>query len=402
MEIKAKNKLDFDYLSILNDIIENGNERDTRAGKAKSLFGKQLRIDLTEGFPLLTTKKIFTRGAIHELLWFLNKDAISSNEGFMNIKYLVENNVHIWDDDAFRWYHEWIDKNLKSLPTDSYEFYSETSNAREYWNKDDGMDKEYEWLVAMPKEFFLKFVIEDVEIRLLNGSNKKYKFGNLGRVYGAQWRDWKTPNGESIDQVQNLINKLKTNPTDRRLIISAYNVGEIDNMALPPCHVMSQFYTRELSLDERWEEYKKRIGEDSVYKDATNSWLSPQEREPLNEELERRNIPRYALSCMWSQRSCDYCVGVPINIASYALLTHMIASVVNMVPSELIGSFGDCHVYMNHIDGAIEQLSREGYENLPRLEIGGEHNSIDDFKFEDFKIIGYESDSKIKFPLNVG
>lgn len=194
----------------------------------------------------------------------------------MNIKYLVENNVHIWDDDAFRWYHEWIDNNLKSLPTDSYEFYSETSNAREYWNKDDGMDKEYEWLVAMPKEFFLKFVIEDVEIRLLDGSDKKYKFGNLGRVYGAQWRDWKTPNGDSIDQVQNLINKLKTNPTDRRLIISAYNVGEIDNMALPPCHVMSQFYTRELSLDERWEEYKKRVGEDLTYKNATNSWLSPQ------------------------------------------------------------------------------------------------------------------------------
>ena len=401
MEIKAKNKLDYDYLSILDEIMENGDERDTRAGKAKSIFGKQLRINIKDSFPILTTKKVFTKGVIHELLWFLNKSNLSPNNGYANIRYLVENNVHIWDDDAFRWYHEWIDKNLKGLPTDSYKFVMESKDDYNYWDNEDGIDKEYDWLVGMSKEFFLEFTKKGVKIETLDGS-KIYEFGSLGRVYGAQWRDWKAPNGEAIDQVKLLIEKLKANPTDRRMIISAYNVGEIPTMALPPCHVMSQFYTRKLTVKERWDEYKKRVGEDKTFKDATNPWIAPQVRSMLEAKLDDNGIPTYGISCMWTQRSADWALGVPFNVVSYALLTYMIGKLVNMIPLELIGSFGDCHIYLNQMDGVKEQLSREGYETLPSLKINGTQQSIDDFKFGDFIIEGYKSDSKIKFPLSVG
>ncbi len=298
--------VDKQYIDILRKIFDTGVEKETRAGKTKSIFGEQIKIDLKEGFPLLTTKKVFYKGVFHELLWFL--------KGETNIKYLVENGVNIWNDDAYRYF--------KTIYADS----------------------------NISKEEFLKNVINSEK-------TGNYVFGDLGPVYGKQWRSFGY-NGK--DQIMEIIEKLKTNPNDRRMLCIAYNPDKIDEMALPPCHVMFQFYTRKL------------------------------------------NDGKIGLSCMWVQRSCDFPLGVPFNIASYALLTHIIAKLVGMVPDMLIGSLGDCHIYENQIDGVVEQLNRKGYNELPQLIIHGSQNSIDDFKFDDLEIKNYKSDKSIKFPLSVG
>jgi len=370
------NNVDKQYLSLLSDIMENGVEKDTRAGRVKSLFGKQLRFDLKKGFPLLTTKKVFTKGVIHELLWFLQRP--HNSHGSMNIEYLVRNKVYIWNDDAYRWYKEWINKNIVEPHEVDYEFFvcvgdDERGNKPgfEYWI--DGANKKgnLEWLINIDKEEFIDLVIQKVEIRTNTHysyvGQKVYRFGDLGPVYGAQWRSFGYRSYKKIDQIQNIIDTLKTNPNDRRMLCVAYHPAFIKDMALPPCHVMFQFYTRELTEAE-----KKEYGVD------------------------------YGLSCMWVQRSVDTVLGLPFNIASYALLTHIIAKQVGMIPDELIGSLGDCHIYEAHFDAVKEQLSREGSENLPKLEIEGEHIMIEDFKFEEFKIVGYEPDPPIKAPLLVG
>ena len=368
-------KTDEVYLSLLRDIMENGVEKDTRAGRVKSVFGRQLEFDLKEGFPLLTTKKVFTKGIIHELLWFLQRPY--NSHGSMNIEYLVRNGVHIWDDDAYRWFKQNIVPTFKSrlgrgvigseengkfdaiVPKDILVCVNDDERgekpAYEYWIERDARTKNSDWLENITKEEFLDLTLQKVEIRGLFFS--KYRFGDLGPIYGKQWRSF----GESgVDQIQNIIDTLKTNPNDRRMLCVAFNPDQLSNMALPPCHVMFQFYTREISPGE------------------------------------------YGLSCMWVQRSVDTCTGLPFNITSYALLTHMIAHLVGMKPDRLVGSLGDCHIYENHIDGVIEQVNRDGINIVPSLRIKREVKSIDDFRYDDFEILDYYPDPPIKYKLNVG
>lgn len=390
LKINAVNKLDIDYLSLVKKVIEDGKMKESRAGDTISYFGGQIRIDLSKGFPLLTTKKVFTRGAIHELLWFLKRPY--SVYGDMNIKYLVENNVHIWDDDAYRWFKtvikKYVDGGLKNFSIGQEKVSLDGSVQRYFPTKNDEHDNDIDWLMNITKQEFLAMALDE-KLVLFNGnddSEAAYKFGSLGRIYGTQWREWMTPQCTVIDQINKIVETLKTNPNDRRMICTAFNPSELPMMALPPCHYSMQFYARKLSTVERFQCACKK---DPTFLDRLG-------------DLDEENIPTHALSCMWNQRSCDCCLGLPINIASYALLTHMIAKLTHMIPETLIGSFGDMHVYCNQFDGVAEQLKRKGCETLPQLKIHGEQETIDDFKFEDFEICDYNSDGKIFFPLSVG
>jgi thymidylate synthase len=261
------------YLDLMQDILENGVEKGDRTGTGTlSVFGRQMRFNLADGFPMVTTKKLHLRSIIHELLWFLSGDT--------NIKYLKENGVSIWD--------EWADEN-----------------------------------------------------------------GNLGDVYGSQWRAWKSTDGKTIDQISDIVEQIKTNPNSRRLLVSAWNVGELDNMALPPCHYSFQFY----------------VGDGK-------------------------------LSCLLNQRSCDTFIGVPFNIASYALLTHMVAQQCNLEVGEFIWSGGDVHLYMNHLEQAKLQLTRDPLP-LPKLVIKRRPDSIFEYNYEDFEIVNYQSHPHIKAPIAI-
>lgn len=262
------------YLQLLKHVLETGEERQDRTGVGTiGVFGAQLRFDLKESFPLLTTKKVHLKSIIHELLWFIKGDT--------NIKYLNENKVKIWND--------WADEN-----------------------------------------------------------------GDLGRVYGAQWTDWRSPDGRSINQIANVIEQIKKDPFSRRHIVVAWNPGEVDNMALPPCHAMFQFHVS----------------------------------------------PSRELSCQLYQRSADIFLGVPFNIASYALLTLMIAQITGLKPKEYIHSFGDLHIYMNHVDQVKEQLSRET-RPLPQMLLNPERKNIGDFIYEDFQLVNYDPHPTIKAPIAV-
>ena len=303
------NWIETQYLHLLEDILEEGVIKTDRTGTGTlSLFGRQIRHKMSEGFPLLTTKKMFFKGIVTELLWFLRGDT--------NIKYLHDNGCHIWDGDY-----------EKSGRTD----------------------------------------------------------GELGPIYGKQWRSWEGLNSNT-DQIQTLINYLKTNPDSRRLMVSAWNVGELDQMVLPPCHYGFQVYTRELSIKERMEIYFKQhpdwamIGEHSFF--------------------DKHNIPKRAISLMWNQRSVDIFLGLPFNIASYGLLLEIIAKEVNMVPYELIGTLGDVHLYLNHIEQAKEQLTRNPYE-LPLLKIlNTQVDDIAHYEISDFTLENYQSHPPIKAPLS--
>ena len=406
------NNVDEQYLSLLKDIVENGVEKDTRAGRVKSLFGKQMRFDLKQGFPLLTTKKVFTKGIIHELLWFLQRPY--NSHGSMNIEYLVRNGVHIWDDDAYRWFKTEIAEGFSKRPLRN-EFFvctndDEGKNAHkkptyEYWIENELRHRDIEWLKNITKEEFIDLTLQRVEI---HGSFMSiYRFGDLGPVYGKQWRAF---GNSETDQIQSIINTLKTNPNDRRMLCVAYNPDELEDMALPPCHVMFQFYTRELTKNERMKIFNRRYMNGQIPK-KWYDWFEEYSKgteEGMDVAMPNdgssydiADIPKYGLSCMWTQRSCDVPLGIPFNIASYALLTHMIAEVVNMEPDELIASLGDCHIYMNQMDGVKEQLSRNG-NKLPKLEINRKVDSVEDFRFEDFVIKNYNPDPPIKYPLSVG
>lgn len=261
------------YLDLMREVLENGVEKQDRTGVGTiSVFARQMRFDLEEGFPLVTTKKLHLRSIIHELLWFLQGDT--------NIKYLKEHNVRIWD--------EWADEN-----------------------------------------------------------------GDLGPVYGAQWRSWRSPSGKSIDQIADVVEQIKHTPDSRRLLVNAWNVGELEQMALPPCHYSFQFYVADGKL-----------------------------------------------SCMLNQRSCDVFLGVPFNIASYALLTHMMAQQCDLKPGEFIWSGGDVHLYSNHLEQAKLQLTRDPLP-LPQLRIKRRPDSIFDYQYEDFEIVDYRAHPSIKAEVAV-
>ena len=362
------NNLDSQYLNLIKDIISNGNKKKTRSGNVFSVFGRQFRHKMSDGFPLLTTKKLYYRGMIHELLWFIKGDT--------NIKYLIDNNVHVWDDDAYRFYIELINENNRhSEMIDKFK---------------DKVGFEIGIRDLKTKEDFLKSISLKENIILCKDDNGQgikfiqYYFGDLGPVYGYQWRNW-----GNIDQLKTVIETLRNNPDDRRMIVSAWNISMLDEMALPPCHYLYQFYTRELSIDER----KELLLLKGIQFDNDN----------LENVLNENNIPKRELSLMWNQRSVDVCLGLCWNIFEYSLLLSLVAQCVNMTCGEVIGNFGDTHIYENHIDGAYEQLERNPNEyELPLLKLNPNIKEIDDFTFEDITILNYQSYPKIHFPLSVG
>jgi thymidylate synthase len=390
--------LDKVYQSLLQDIIENGVRKSDRTGTGTiSVFGRQIRHKMSEGFPLLTTKKMAWKTMVTELLWFLRGDT--------NIKYLVDNGCHIWDGDAY--------KNYRKV----YEIESRENTSPYYSNT----LADLHMLEDLTMDQFIERVKTDDEFAK--------QWGELGPIYGKQWRSWSKfhptmhengftlPAGQTnIDQIKNLINDLKTNPDSRRLMVSAWNVGELDQMVLPPCHYGFQVYTRELSLEERLciaDKFNPLIREDCLTKthhpDETEE-LKLVYRHEFLDSLGPNVVPqRRAISLMWNQRSVDTFLGLPFNIASYGLLLEIIAKEVNMVPDELIGNLGDVHLYSNHIDQAKEQIGREPFE-LPSLEI---HRTLFEFGKPDpnkldldyysiysFELSGYQSHPSIKAPLS--
>jgi len=376
------NKIDKQYLQLVQDILDYGVEKKDRTGTGtKSIFGYTIRHKMSDGFPLLTTKKMAWKTMVTELLWFLRGDT--------NIKFLVDNNCHIWDGDAYKRYFTEVAYNKKL-------------------NND----------FPLSKEGFIERIKTDDEFAK--------KWGELGPIYGKQWRSWKKPNHLTgpcedeyttdlgfiskeeyeiekdfyvIDQIANLINNLKANPDSRRLMVSAWNVGELDQMVLPPCHYGFQVYTRELSLEERYVMYFERLDPTMVPLDI---------KVPnIHQYFTELNIPTRAISLMWNQRSVDVGLGLPFNIASYGLLLEIIAKITNMVPDELIGNLGDTHLYLNHIEPIKEQLTREPFES-PKLV----HMKTDEFWKEfdmslighldpkDFTLENYQSHPTIKLPLS--
>jgi len=355
---KTCNAHDERYIDMLNDIYHNGNVKHTRAGETLSIFPYHMSFDLQKGLPILTTKKVFAKGCIHELLWFL--------KGGDNIKYLVDNNVHIWDDDAYRHYTELVKKHNEQCKPGEL--------AHHLFSKEEFLD-----VVKIAKKTVFN----------IDGTVKQYTYGDLGPVYGKQWTDC---NG--VNQVNELIDKLKNNPDDRRLIISSWNVSEIKDMALPPCHYMSQWYTTELSFDERVSAYCKMAGDDAKCAADENY---------MTKIMDKMNVPKYKLSCMWSQRSVDSCLGFPYDLLSYSILTHMIAQVTNMVPDKVHCILGDTHIYKNQLDDAYLQMVRNPYLfEYPTLKLNKDITDIYDFKYEDIKIEGYQSYPAIKYKLSVG
>ena len=373
------NNLDKQYTDLLQDILDNGVEKKDRTGTGtKSVFGRQIRHNMKDGFPLLTTKKMAWKQIVTELLWFLRGDT--------NIKYLVDNNCHIWDGDCYANY-------LKKRT------FANKDNVREPVTLQNGMTGERSRPFTQ-EEFINKIKTDDEFAR---------KWGELGPVYGRQWRNWGERKHDSIsneyfigvDQIANLISELKTNPDSRRLMVNAWNVGEIDQMVLPPCHYGFQVYTRELSIYERAKIYAKKNSTE-IKIDTTNDHTA------LHLYYTTNNIPTRAISLMWNQRSVDTFLGLPFNIASYGLLLEIIAKEVNMVPDELIGNLGDVHLYNNHIEQAELQLTREPFE-LPKLIFNPmflanlEHKGLDEAinGQVNFELENYQSHPAIKAPLSL-
>jgi thymidylate synthase len=373
------NKIDAQYQALLQDILDSGVRKGDRTGTGTiSVFGRQIRHKMSEGFPLLTTKKMAFKTMVTELLWFLRGDT--------NIKYLVDNGCHIWDGDAYKRYKTQIIKMIES------------------W------DAKYDQILRTEANGCKPYTMEEFIERIKTDSEFAKKWGELGPIYGKQWRNWERiynceinppedpSDGDcawaSYDQISKLIYDLKTNPDSRRLMVSAWNVGEIDSAVLPPCHYGFQVWTRELTFDERCD-YAIKAG-----------WMTELGRFDFPETryaLDAAKTPTRAISLMWNQRSVDTFLGLPFNIASYALLLEIIAKEVNMIPDELIGNLGDTHLYSNHIEQAKEQIGREPME-LPRLGTDyreGEYSKdLKDFTPDDFYLVNYQSHPTIKAPLS--
>ena len=370
------NNIDKQYQDLLKDILENGIKKEDRTGTGTiSIFGRQIRHKMSEGFPLLTTKKMAFKSMVTELLWFLQGDT--------NIKYLVDNGCNIWNGDAYKGY----EKECVAHGVDPMSMEQFIQGIKNYKDDRDPIEK-----LTNPATHF----IPD-----LTG----YQLGDLGPVYGKQWRKWqgwmqyKNDDGKTgfgslwYDQILRLIADLERNPDSRRLMVNAWNVAEIDKMTLPPCHYGFQVYTRELTMKER-------------FAIAGNTWPPGGLPNQGIHFMNQKNIPTRAISLMWNQRSVDTFLGLPFNIASYGLLLLMLAKRVNMVPDELIGNLGDTHLYSNHLEQAKEQISREGFK-LPQVELDFEYTYFDGYITEfnkidrnSIKLVNYKSHSEIKAPLS--
>jgi len=350
------NNIDKQYNELLSTILEHGVDKSDRTGTGtKSIFGYTIRHNMKEGFPLLTTKKMAVKTMMTELKWFLKGDT--------NIKYLVDNNCHIWDGDAFK------------------NYISKTNEFKGDWP--DTM-----------KQFIERIKTDD---------EFASKWGELGPVYGAQWRNWfqegeqifegdtlQSYNEKGVDQIKNLLEQLKTNPDSRRLMVSAWNVGELDLMTLPPCHYGFQMYTRLLTDKERYEYWFK-----NNYETGMERYFDPKNL-PDFDDTRHEPTPKRAISLMWNQRSVDTFLGLPFNISSYATLLTLIAKEVHMVPDQLIGNLGDVHLYQNHLNQAKEQIKRDGYD-LPHINFQNVNLLGGEFKYE---LINYNYKPTIKAPLS--
>ena len=339
--------IDERYQELLQTILDFGKDKKDRTGTGtKSIFGYTIRWDMTQGFPLLTTKRMPMKTIATELKWFLKGDT--------NIKYLVDNGCNIWNGDAYKNYLNIYNYNFKDDVT----------------------------LEPLMIEEFIEDIKSDDEFAK--------QWGELGPIYGKQWRKWgsgvlEDKHLEPIDQIQNLINDLKTNPDSRRLMVNAWNVGELDQMTLPPCHYSFQVYTTELTLEERQAEFCYRLGKDISFAKKLE-----------HVDLDKDYVPKRKISLMWNQRSVDVFLGLPFNIASYALLLKLIGKEVNMVHDQLVGNLGDTHLYLNHLDQAKEQLKREPY-CLPELKVSKVDILNGDFNYE---LHSYESHPSIKAKLS--
>jgi thymidylate synthase len=350
------NNLDKQYFDMLRHILKNGVEKKDRTLTGTlSIFDYTMRFDMKDGFPLLTSKKMAWKSMVIELLWFLKGDT--------NIKYLVDNGCYIWVGDAYKNY---LNKFVKPVCPPE-------------------LDVQPDYDQPLSREKFISMIKE----------NKQFaeKWGELGPVYGKQWRKWEKSMWEDsrydsqyepeyIDQISDLIKNLKENPDSRRLMVSAWNVSDLEEMVLPPCHLMFQCYTRELTLKER-DSYNILKNNSTAFND--------------HEDLDRLNVPKRGLSLKVTIRSNDVFLGNPFNIASYGLLLHILSKEVNMIPDELILSLGDAHIYSNHIEQCKLQLKQKTYK-LPTIEIADK--SIFDLSYEDIKLIGYESAPSIKGELS--
>ncbi|GAA0611224.1 thymidylate synthase [Virgibacillus siamensis] len=311
------------YLELCRQVLEHGNKKADRTNTGTySVFGRQMRFDLSEGFPLLTTKKVPFRLIASELLWFIKGDT--------NIRYLLQNNNNIWNEWAFK---KWVESAEYDGP-DMTDFGNRSQRDPEF-------NKKYQEQMAIFKK------------RILQDDSFAHKYGDLGNVYGKQWRDWKTSNDETIDQLKQVLDSLQNQPDSRRHIVTAWNPEDVPNMALPPCHTLFQFYVADGKL-----------------------------------------------SCQLYQRSADIFLGVPFNIASYALLTYLIAHECNLVPGEFVHTLGDAHIYTNHVDQVKTQLGRD-IKPLPKLLINQDKQSIFDFELTDFKLENYNPHPSIKAPIAV-
>ncbi|USS86628.1 thymidylate synthase [Fructilactobacillus cliffordii] len=310
--------LEEQYLNLARFVLENGQPKGDRTGTGTiSYFGYQMRFNLAEGFPLLTTKSVPFRLIKSELLWFLRGDT--------NIRYLLQNNNHIWDEWAFK---NWVESDEYQGP-DMTDFGLRSQT-----------DPEFKAEYLKQKKWFCQRILADADFAA--------RYGDLGLVYGSQWRSWQTADGQTVDQIQKVIDQIKTNPDSRRLIVSAWNPGDVDDVALPPCHTLFQFYVNDGKL-----------------------------------------------SCQLYQRSGDIFLGVPFNIASYALLTSLIAKECGLVPGEFIHTLGDAHIYQNHVGQIKEQLTRTPYP-APQLWLNPEKQSIFDYDIDDIKIENYHHHPRIK------
>ena len=360
------NTLDKKYQNLLQDILDNGIQKEDRTGTGTlSIFGRQITHNMKQGFPALTTKKLAWKQVVSELLWFLT--------GQTNISFLLKHNNHIWDGDVYKKYTKEVNELIDGYM--SGDIIGTQPHIEDMFSNPND-------LTPLTKEEFIDKIKTNKEFAKV--------WGDLGPIYGKQWRHWKGENGK-IDQIDDLIRTLKTNPDSRRLMVSAWNVGELDQMVLPPCHYGFQAWTRELTYSERYKIWFNNNYETGMeYYEGNVPNFDDDYYEPT---------PTRAISLMWNQRSVDTFLGLPFNIASYGLLLNIIANEVNMVPDELIGNLGDVHLYSNHIEQAKEQISRESFD-LPKLKTDAKMDGICCNGPDDFILEGYQSHPTIKAPLS--
>ena len=374
------NNVDKQYFKLINYILKNGVTKKDRTGTGTiSVFDYTMKFNMKDGFPLLTSKKMHWKGIVTELIWFLRGDT--------NIKYLVDNGCNIWVGDAYKKYKT---TPIDQIEEDDSELVSASHRYLDHWSQED---------------FIQKIKTDDRFAK---------KWGELSPIYGKQWRNWGTyekklttytkpglnsmgvsnlpeckyieESTKGIDQFQNLINDLKNNPDSRRLMVSAWNVSDIDKMTLPPCHYGFQCYTQEINIEERIKLWCDSIGKDVSFGEDMD-----------HDKLDSVGFPRRKLSLKVTIRSNDVFLGCPYNIASYAMLLHLLSKEVNMIPNDLIMSLGDAHIYMNHIEQCKKQLSQETYR-LPTILL--KNYSIDEIRVEDIKLVDYKSSPPIKGELS--